>query len=171
MAREPDMETIRFLHEEYRPWGDLEITDGPTRQCDGCREHGSRFITATSLKTASRKQAVFLCMENGCAAALFGTTPMNAVLFDMMEDAAGGTGIQVLANSTTKRDDMADGGRVSSMVHEADQYWTNGFGHSWKIVPSLLQQWHRNHRLSPKQVSVLERYVKTCEAEVEHGGI
>jgi len=169
MAREPNTEIIRFLHENYRPFDDLEVVDGESRACDSCREHGSRFITASSPKTEDRRQAVFLCIENGCAAALFGKSETSRLLFEMMEQEAGGRGIDKLATNVTKRDDMAAGGKVTGMVHEADAYWTNGFGHSWKIVPSLLEQWHRNHRLSPKQVSVLERYIRTCEGEVEHG--
>jgi hypothetical protein len=163
--REPDYTTARYLWNTYGPFDCSVVDHSRAVKCDLCRARVLRVMEARS--KSNDKAAVTVCFENGCAGVLVGRQQAHQVLF-------GVTSASGLAAATGSDSGPAeelsigpeDTRTLRELVDEARTLWENGLGRGWRIVPDLLEQYSRRYKLSPKQKSVLVRYVRSCAEEL-----
>jgi hypothetical protein len=178
--RETDKEAAQYMR-KYGPFNLSVIANRNKHKCDFCQDQPSRIIKADAtlnpMTTGQEIKTLWVCLSNECPEALLGDEQAKQIRFSALASGAGGTFVpsqnleEILATDEGERlvkllEEYTKGDELLTLMRQAWKFHEKGFGKGWRIMPSLFQQYTERESLTTKQISVVRRFVKTCQTEV-----
>jgi len=166
MGRSVDMAVVEWAR-AYAPFDCTVVKNTRKHKCDFCGEpHAGRIVR---MHCRQKDQDLFGCFGCNCLVTLLGDAQCATLHLSAMNQGVGLISDADVKEAQTEGERLRqamvakEAGDVHTVMTRVKLLFQQGHGKGWRILPDLIRQYNERKSLSPRQLEVCLKFLKSCE--------